>query len=144
MLQLVAKLHLSDVEPEADDSIRGLGISLSPLQVVRVVVPFLDPDRVGRVEVELGIVGFCCGGKVGDEQKQASPTRACIQLAGVEGDTLTRDIKRARGGSDAVADSALVGAVVCGFQLELQLWCFLQVWHRHTDELAIPEPADVS
>lgn len=62
-----AKPHLSDVEPVADDSVRGLGVSLRPLQVVGVVVSLLDPDRVGRVEVELGVVGFCCGGKVRDK-----------------------------------------------------------------------------
>lgn len=28
------KPHLSDVEPVADDSVRGLGVSLRPLQVV--------------------------------------------------------------------------------------------------------------
>lgn len=62
-----AKPHLSDHEPIADDSVRGLGISLSPLQVVRVVVSLLDSDRVGRVKVELSVVGFCCGGKVRDK-----------------------------------------------------------------------------
>lgn len=60
-MDCVVNLHLSDNEPEADDWISGLRISLSPLQVVRVVVSFLDPDRVGRVKVELGVVGFCCG-----------------------------------------------------------------------------------
>lgn len=60
-----AKSHLSDVEPVANDSVRGLGISLRPLQVVWVVVSLLDPDRVRRVEVELGVVGFCCGRKIG-------------------------------------------------------------------------------
>lgn len=29
-----AEPHLSDVEPVADDSVRGLGVSLRPLQVV--------------------------------------------------------------------------------------------------------------
>lgn len=63
------KPHLSDVEPVADDSVCGLGIFLRPLQVVRVVVSLLDPDGVGRVKVELGVVGFCCGRKVGDNWK---------------------------------------------------------------------------
>lgn len=58
-------------------------------------------------------------------------------------DALTGDVERARGHSYAVADSALVGAIVRGFQLELQLWRLLQVWHGHTDELAITEPANV-
>lgn len=57
--------------------------------------------------------------------------------------SLTWDIKRASRRPRVVADSTLVGAVVVGLQLELQLRCLLQVRHRHADEVAIAEPADV-
>lgn len=139
-LYTAAKPHLSNVEPIADDSVSGLGISLCPLQVVRVVVSLLDPHRVGRVEVELGVVGFCCSEKVGDKWGGGDS----LSWSAWQTEALTGDVERARRRSYAIADSALVGAVVCGFQLELQLRRLLQVWHGHTDELAITQPANVS
>lgn len=56
------KIYLSDVQPVAYDAVRGLGIFLRPLQVVGIVVPFLDADWVGRVVVELSVVGLRCEG----------------------------------------------------------------------------------
>lgn len=53
--------YLSNIQPVANDSVRSLWIFLRPLQVVGIVVPLLDADWVGRVEVELGVVRLRCG-----------------------------------------------------------------------------------
>lgn len=63
------KIYLSNIQPVADDAVCGLGIFLRPLQVVGIVVPFLDADWVGRVIVELGVVRSRCGVKKGGQKK---------------------------------------------------------------------------
>lgn len=55
----VGKLYLSDINPVAYNTVCGLRIFLSPLQVVGIVVSFLDSDWVRCVKVELSIVGLC-------------------------------------------------------------------------------------
>ena len=75
------------------------------------------------------------------DKRDSFPRMDCKRLPLVC--SLTRDVKRAGRRPRVIADSALVGAVVVGLQLELQLRCLLQVRHRHADEVAITEPADV-
>ena len=57
--------------------------------------------------------------------------------------SLTRDIEFACRCSCSITDSAFIRAIVGRFQLELQLWCLLQVGHWHPDEIAITKPADI-
>ncbi len=60
-LLCVGVLYLSDINPVAYDAVCRLRIFLRPLQVVGIVVTFKDSDGVRCVEVELSIVGLCCG-----------------------------------------------------------------------------------
>lgn len=53
------KLYLSNINPVTYDTVCGLRIFLCPLQVVGIVVSFLDSDRVRCVKVELSIVRLC-------------------------------------------------------------------------------------
>ena len=63
MWTCVCVSYLPDVDPVAYDASCGSRLSLCPLQVIGVVVPLQDPNRVGGVEVKLCIIRLCCIGK---------------------------------------------------------------------------------